>query len=767
MCRLVLFACILIALATTGLMATDLEQFLLEPATYETGRQPEQVVLHDIDNDTDLDVIVANRFTDDVSVYLNTGDGSLMPEVRYDAGENAVSVAVGDLNNDSNPDLVVLNDLNAPTLSILMGFGDGTFDAASTISIETTNDANWVLIDDFDQDGNQDLAVTVVESPEGVRVCLGNGDGTFGTPMGFATGGHGRRMRSSDVNNDLYPDLVIGRSTGVSVLLNTHSGGFGSPLLIPTSGIVQDLEVADFNGDGTEDIAVVHFSESDVQILLNNGFGGFLLSQTLEVGEWSSSITSADFDNDGDLDLVTLTNINGNNGFEFSNLRNQGDGTFTSPVYFLGAFIRQSVVAGDIDLDGNVDVVATMSTADKITVVSGSGTGVFQATSVYPQYSGSSLIAADLDGGTGPDLAWVDPLLDTVGVRLNNGDGTFSEEFLLPVAGTPRGVTAADIDGFGDVDILVACTNSRDVKLLVGAGAGSFALIGEFDVGMWPVHLETADLDMDGDLDVVVANMGDNTVSVLINQGLWSFAPAVNYAVGSTPIEVHIADLDGVDGLDVLVVNESSNDVSVLTGLGDGTLNPEVRVATGLEPVSAVVTDLDFDGILDLLVVEQLSDTLSVYLGNGNAGFAPGVSYPVDAAFSVSAQDMDQDGYVDVIVSSALYSALVFRNDGFGLLEMPVNIPIGSGGWNAIGLDLNNDTLPDIVTAETGAYPHLLVGLNSGKEVKCEVDLNGDGRLNFLDISQFLSDQPDFNEDGSFNFLDISGYLKQFGQGCP
>jgi len=162
-----------------------------------------------------------------VSVLLGNGDGTFQAPLTLRTGERAVSVAAGDFNGDGVPDLAVANN-GEPTfghrgnVSVLVGNGDGTFRAPSTVV--TANTPTAVVVGDFNGDGKPDLAVANVNS-NNVSVLLGNGDGTFEAARNFGAGVRPEFLAVGDFKGDGKPDLAVANmdSNDVSVLLNnTH-----------------------------------------------------------------------------------------------------------------------------------------------------------------------------------------------------------------------------------------------------------------------------------------------------------------------------------------------------------------------------------------------------------------------------------------------------------------------------------------------------------------------------------------------------------------
>src|SRR5215469_7350876 len=133
---------------------------LAAPTSYPVGTSPAAIVLGDFNGDGKIDIAVANSGSGDVSILLGNGDGTFHPAVNYSAGHNPSMIAVGDFNGDGKLDLAVECDFDAAagaSVSILLGNGDGTFQAPKTLSL--TAGLAWMAVADFDGDKKSDLAV--------------------------------------------------------------------------------------------------------------------------------------------------------------------------------------------------------------------------------------------------------------------------------------------------------------------------------------------------------------------------------------------------------------------------------------------------------------------------------------------------------------------------------------------------------------------------------------------------------------------------------
>ena len=295
------------------------------PLTFGAGSgasaSDSSVAVGDFNADGRLDLAVANSDSNNVSVLLGNGDGTFQAPLTFGAGSGASSVALGDLNADGKLDLVVANR-GFSTVSVLLGNGDGTFQAPLTISVSR---AQAVAVGDFNRDGVPDLAVANRNSGDigrdTVSVLLGNGDGTFQAPAFFAVGGGAASVVVDDFNGDGVPDLALaspGYTTHhesyslVSVLLGNGDGTFQAARTFYAGGIPSSVAAGDFNGDGKVDLAVATSGSNALSVLLGNGDGTFQALQIFGAGSGPVSVASGDFNRDGVPDLA-VANFYSNN----------------------------------------------------------------------------------------------------------------------------------------------------------------------------------------------------------------------------------------------------------------------------------------------------------------------------------------------------------------------------------------------------------------------------------------------------------------------
>jgi FG-GAP-like repeat/FG-GAP repeat len=305
-----------------------------------------------------------------VGVLLGDGKGGFAGVVTYGSGGYlAGQPAVADVNGDGIADVLVTNacsDFNCAsdgTVAVLLGIGDGTLKPAVVYDAGGLFPTS-VAVADVNGDGHPDLIVTSTNINSGtgdVAVLFGNGDGTFKTPVVFASGGFGNPsgIAVRDLNGDHLPDLVVANpcidsacqnGAAVGVLLGKAPGKF-YPVVVYGSGgqYATSIALGDVNGDGRLDLLVgngiLNGTNNNVGVLLGIGDGTFQAAVSTPVVPFVGQIALADFNHDGRLDIAASGG---------SLLLGNGDGTFKPPISLVDS--GRSVAVGDFNGDGRPDL---------------------------------------------------------------------------------------------------------------------------------------------------------------------------------------------------------------------------------------------------------------------------------------------------------------------------------------------------------------------------------------------------------------------------
>jgi hypothetical protein len=379
----------------------------------------------------------SSSFPHIVNVVLGNGDGTFQPALNYPVGLAPDGVAVADVNGDGIPDIIVANQ-QSDSVSVLLGNGDGTFQPQQTYTVGVLPSA--VAVADVNGDGIPDI-ITGNQGAEGyappsVSVLLGNGDGSFRPQQTFRITTDRSlsnvALAVADVNGDGKPDIVTANTPGfryatvsdgsVSVLLGNGDGTFQLQKTFPVGVQPYSVAVADLNGDGRPDIVTANKSENTVSVLMGHGDGSFAPQKPLVVGQDPTWVAVTDVNGDGKPDIITADKT----GPDISVLLGNGAGTFQPQETFPVDVVPNWIGVADDNGDGKPDVVA--GGGDSIlgegiaTVLLGNGDGTFQvqASSTVGSIP-RAMAVADLNGDGKPDLVTANFLSGTVSVLLGNG----------------------------------------------------------------------------------------------------------------------------------------------------------------------------------------------------------------------------------------------------------------------------------------------------------------------------------------------------------
>jgi hypothetical protein len=613
-------------------------------------------------------------------------------------------------------------------------------------------------------DVNGDGKLDLIESNLGGSVSVllnttapGATTPSFATQQSFTTGTNSRTVTAADVNGDGKPDLIVPNfgDSNVSVLLNTTAPGattpgFATQQIFVTGGQPYSATAVDVNGDGKADLVVANYLGNTVSVLLNTTAPGattlsFAAQQPFATGSHPTSVTAADVNGDGKPDLI-VANLSDSSVSVLLNATAPGATTpaFSAQQTLATGNQPYSVTAVDVNGDGKPDLVAANSVGNSVSVLlnttaPGATTLGFPAQRSFAAgTSPYSVSAADVNGDGKPDLVVANSGDNTASVLLNTTvpgatAPSFAAQQILATGRNPYSVIAANVNGDGKPDLIVANLNDDTVSVLLnttvpGAATLGFAAPPSFGTGTHPYAFTTADVNGDGKPDLVVANSGDNNVSVLLNNTAPgaptpSFAARWSFLAGTNPYWVTAADVNGDGKPDLVVANYGESAISVLLNTTTpGASTPSFAVQqtfqTGRGPVSVAATDVNGDGKLDLVVADFSDNDVSVLLNTTSPGAAT-PTFATQQIFaagteprSVVAADVNGDGRPDLIVANngdSTVSVLLNTTTpgattlSFATQQTFATGSAGSAPFSIVAADVNGDGKSDLIAANEGA----------------------------------------------------------------
>ncbi|CAM9302784.1 unnamed protein product, partial [Ectocarpus sp. 8 AP-2014] len=414
------------------------------------------------------------------------------------------------------------------------------------------------------------------------------------------------------------------------------------------------------------------------------------------------------------------------------------------PAHPPGSRPRRAWEAESWRLPAACCLLGLLTASSRVLSVKGAGTVAFEIGRRIDSDAEDVVVvfAADLDDDGDLDLLVGTYFEDWVRWYENeDGKGTFSEAMDVASGyGGAASIDVGDLDGDGSPDVVVAFQTTFQLTWFSNLdGLGEFSVgtdIDTYEDGDQSRSVKVADLDGDGDLDVIMASkLGDRVTWYENTDGEGTFALGHNISTTTNgAITLALADLDGDDDLDIVSASVFSGLAWYENSNGSGAFSLGVSLESADDPAGGkdvVTADIDGDGDIDIIAASfdgnhtagSFPDGRILWLENdGSGSFAEGKDIGLlESARNVVAVDLDNDGDIDLVACDGVGGSIVWyeNTDGTGNFSEAIDITTDVGVHSLIAVDLDSDGDIDIATANRDDghvtwYENLLIEIDDG-----------------------------------------------------
>gem|GEM_PF-478145 len=668
----------------------------------------------DMDGDGDIDLIAAFQYENTVAWYENDGSEHFTSHVIATNESLVGTIAIGDMDGDSNPD-IVYGAFGDNAISILRNNGNKTFTKHS-VSTSASGVAS-VAIADIDHDGDNDI-VSANQNSDSVDWYANNGNFSYSAHLINNQVVGASSVAVGDIDKDGDIDVAsIGYDGKAAWHENNGTGSFTEHDLTNNASGALSIIIADLDADSENDIVFAAKENSEIGWFQNDGTENFV-ERWISYGQDSldgvRSLTVGDLDRDGDEDVITASFDSGSLLWQ----DNDGSGAFQTHVLATNLFGLVDVSMDDIDRDGDQDLVIVRSDVDMqaqtaTTIVSwfendGSNNfSIHQLGQTFYTTSGETdavIKTADMDGDGDRDIVVAIPGAGKLIWYRNNGAQSFME-LTISAGSFIDDLNVVDLDRDGDADIVaVGPAGKLDWFQNLGHGAFSVQTLATNLPGVGLVV--AADFDHDGDIDLFAHSQATGTTWVLWNSNNIFTKSVVDSGSPDFARTMTIADFDSDGDADVLL----GQDVYIYDA------GQFIRTASPGDSISAA-GDFDSDGDADVVYYSNFSEKLEWVQNrsiNSSVVFPVAHDLPTDVynTLAGSPEDIDKDGDLDFIT----------------IQDISLN-----DSWHAVLVWWENDGSGNFSSHTVGELPYSSSGSVAREATIFDVD--GDGDVDVVDAS--------------------------------
>ena len=609
---------------------------------------------------------IAETVTDNLDFQIDTSEFDFLNLVSIsgnkpfkqpdyiNVGQPQPETLLADVNGDEIEDRIVLNDNG--TFSVEIGALDGIFQEPIDYSFARGNgeliDSALITAGDIDDDGDDDVLIAYQElisdeTDPGVdetvssylSVFRGSDNGIDPRPNNYSSlfdepYGYPESFVLKDIDNDGLDDWIAFDRDNLEVRVIRYNPELGrlfwfnqslntDPEYLAVGNFIEryiSQDVIGADSTKTQLELVSYFTRSndfDIFRVYDEDSRASIRRSSHTLDNPSDYVAVEDLDGDNRYDWITVTEDRSQVDIYLKN--SDGSNKLENTITFDTETAPSSVNMGDINEDGNFDLLAVYEETGDFFAYFGNGDGTFAepiAFNLPGEYD--SPILRDLDGDGDEDLiAVTDDSASgnkTFSVFKSDGEGNYAEPFSYTFSDSSRDFVLKDLDGDGDEDLVGINPFDNRITVVNNQDNDSFGDESRYDLDDFD-YLSFQDLDEDGDLDLLTSTENQRSFSLLFNAGNGMFGSPDSLQFGNSVQYLGFKDLDGDDVLDLTgTFDRDQRELFIALGREDGSFGVTTTYLFDQAATELSLIDIDENGIKDLLSLDRNRSKASLFL---------------------------------------------------------------------------------------------------------------------------------------------------------
>ena len=677
-------------------------QPFLEDEFYFSVTAPKYIISSDLDQDGDLDMVVASSVENKLVWFEQNNEGEFIPHLIAE-DLYITSLALTDIDLDGDIDILIANG------DMMCFYNDGIQNFSSEILflplIPDNYDVTDLKIGDMDSDGDIDL-IAFHLSKKILTWYENDGNLSFFEHKIESSVNYPNEFQVDDINGNGHLDIIL-LSRELELITwheNDGIGNFSEPQLIDDNQkFTRDIRTIDLDSDGDLDVVCGGWCQ-EFTWLENDGNENFNKNVIILDPSCIYDVSVGDLDGDGDIDIATGTSssISSDNYNALRWYENDGNEIFTEhliPDFNLQNNIANSIFIDDIDSDGLNDILSLNTHFSRIVLHRNNNDQTFTEQVINGGPSQTRRVnVIDMDNDDDLDVIIASGKGVTGWYENMSGEGFSFHEIFDTFVGA-GGLDTKDIDGDGDFDILVTYTPSDKIVWLENIDNYNFDshVVADLEscFGAYIV-----DLDGDNDMDVISSSLHDENVVWYENDGNQNFSSQqIITSNVDSPNFVTAIDFDDDGDIDILSTSQQDHKIAWYENDGNQNFTQFIISETTLRPQKIQVIDIDDDGDLDIASASEKDNKIAWFENKEHESFTEHVVFMnAEGAEDVHVTDIDKDGDLDMISTSRLDSSLRWHeNDGDLNFTTHVISDSIKNIYTVIAGDLNSDNTLDLI----------------------------------------------------------------------